>query len=589
MAGKPKLPFFLAVGLVVICLVGFGVWRFFLAGNGGNADADNGPGVVDSGPDGDIDIQDPVSIAEDSKAADFLTAKEFTVVPQERLFPVKGASEYADLGDDNTVIFSLNVWAGWAPIIYANEGGAAKKIWKTPDGKEFKVRLKLADDPTAMLDSYVAGDSHIGWATLDMLPLFMERMVDADGNPNDSRIMPRVFQQVDWSAGGDGIVVRENIKTVQDLRGKKIVLAQNSPSHYFVLNMLVAGGVQPREVKFTFTGDAFEAATQYATDNSISACASWAPDIYNLADSPGNRMLVDTVSANRLIADVWFARADFAKDHPDIIEGLVRGIFNAMDEINDQKNLKTTAKYMSELYNIPETETEAMLADAYSTRWGDNYQFMVNENYLANFERVWDRANYLYRKIGVLEKPKTPFDRIMDNTIIKKLGLEDKYKQQKVQTVNFPTSSPSGGDGSNPVLTATHFIRFFPNDADPYKKIFRKNDEGKDVEELYDPNVDFVLEEIADQIGQFEFSRVRIEGHADASMRGQVDEQIVLELSQKRADAVQEALLKKFKQLDPKRFQAVGRGWREPADPNRPNDHAKNRRVEVEILPAEGQ
>ena len=32
-------------------------------------------------------------------------------------------------------------------------------------------------------------------------------------------------------------------------------------------------------------------------------------------------MLVTTQTANKLIADVWFARADFAKDHPGIIEG----------------------------------------------------------------------------------------------------------------------------------------------------------------------------------------------------------------------------------------------------------------------------
>ena len=64
--------------------------------------------------------------------------------------------------------------------------------------------------------------------------------------------MPRIYQQVDFSNGGDGIVVRENIKTAADLRGKKLVLAQNSPSHYFALNMLVSGGVQPPEVKMIF-------------------------------------------------------------------------------------------------------------------------------------------------------------------------------------------------------------------------------------------------------------------------------------------------------------------------------------------------
>ena len=36
-------------------------------------------------------------------------------------------------------------------------------------------------------------------------------------------------------------------------------------------------------------------------------------------------MLVTTATANKLIADVWFARADFAQDNPDIIEGMVAG------------------------------------------------------------------------------------------------------------------------------------------------------------------------------------------------------------------------------------------------------------------------
>ena len=96
--------------------------------------------------------------------------------------------------------------------------------------------------------------------------------------------MPRIYQQVDWSNGGDGIVVRENIKTVADLRGKKLVLAQNSPSHYFALNTLVSGGVQPAEVDLVFTDDAFQAAAAFNAQKDIAGCVSWAPDIYNLED-----------------------------------------------------------------------------------------------------------------------------------------------------------------------------------------------------------------------------------------------------------------------------------------------------------------
>ena len=179
--------------------------------------------------------------------ASITTVKEYSFKPAERLPEVKGISAYKAL-DDNTVRFALNVWAGWGPIILANDGFKPGKVWKTADGKEFKIELVLIDDPVTMRDAYASGDVHIGWATLDMLPLFMEGFVDKTGQPKDSRIMPRVFQQIDWSNGGDGIVARDYVKTMADLRGKAVVLAQNSPSHYFLLNMLVAGGVQPGEV-----------------------------------------------------------------------------------------------------------------------------------------------------------------------------------------------------------------------------------------------------------------------------------------------------------------------------------------------------
>ena len=81
--------------------------------------------------------------------------------------------------------------------------------------------------------------------------------------------MPRIYQQVDWSNGGDGIVVREAIKTMADLRGKTVVLAQNSPSHFFILNALINAGVQPAEVDFKFTQDAFQAAAAFNGDKTL--------------------------------------------------------------------------------------------------------------------------------------------------------------------------------------------------------------------------------------------------------------------------------------------------------------------------------
>jgi NitT/TauT family transport system substrate-binding protein len=577
MAGQPKAPFYAVLVLIVLGLVAFAVYRSDIF-----APKESKPGGGPIQPGGPIEAK---TVEDPKGAAGVTTVKEYAFKPAERLPAVKGTSAYKPLAD-NTVRFALNVWAGWAPIILANEGFKPGKVWKTPDGKDFKVELVLIDNPVAMRDAYASGDIHIGWATLDMVPLLMEGFVDSTGKARDSRVMPRVFQQVDWSNGGDGIVVRENIKTVADLRGKKMVLAQNSPSQYFALNMLVAGGVQPSEVQMVFTDDAFQAAAAFNAQKDIAAAVSWAPDIYNLEKVRGNRMLVTTATANKLIADVWFARADFAKDNPGIVEAIVRGIFDAMVDLKDEARKKHAAELMAAGYNIPASDTLSMFGDAHSTNWAENYQFFVNQNNPANFERVWTQAYYLYRRIGAITHQPVPFDQVMDFSIIEKLGREPKYASQKDEyRIQFTPSSPGTIRAENEILTNTVFIHFFPNSWDLHKKVTKKK-EGKDVEELYDPNVDFVLEDIAKLAGQFGAARIIIEGHTDSSMRGQVPAALVKELSLNRANAVKEALVQKYK-LDANQFAVEGMGWDRPADPNDAENHAKNRRVEVKVYPAE--
>ncbi|MCP4786456.1 MAG: OmpA family protein [Fuerstiella sp.] len=585
--GRPTTVFYLAVLAVIGGLVYFAGMQAGFFGdkpapepageNGGEKTLD--PGMLNLGG----------STAEADSSDDLVTTvKEYAFVPSERLPAVKGTAAYKAL-EDNTVRFALNVWAGWAPIIHANEGFQPKKTWRTPDGKEFKVHLILADDPVVMRDAYAAGDYHIGWATVDMLPLFMEGFVDKSGEPRDSRIMPRIFQQVDWSNGGDGIVVRNNIKTVADLRGKKIVLAKNSPSEYFALSMLVAGGLQPGDVTFRYTNDAFEAAAAFNANKDISACVSWAPDIYTLSEQDGNRMLVNTLTANKLIADVWYARADFASENPDLIEGLVRGIFDSVEALRNQGEQQKVSEWMAQGYAIPKDECLGMLADAHSTNFAENRDFFLNQNNPARFESVWNQAYYIYRRIRSVTHQPVPFDKVVDFSILQKLGKEEAYASQKNEyRVQFaPKSTGEIRAESDEVLTNTVIIHFPPNRHDLDHKVTRTQADGTDVEELYDPNVDFVLEEISKLVGQFGAARVVIEGHTDASMQSLLpDDSLVKELSGNRANAVKEALVQKF-QLDPNQFNATGAGWDHPADLNDPLNHAKNRRVEVHVYSAE--
>jgi hypothetical protein len=242
---------------------------------------------------------------------------------------------------------------------------------------------------------------------------------------------------------------------------------------------------------------------------------------------------------------------------------------------------------MGEAYGLPASEASKMLADAHSTNWAENYQFFLNQNNPTNFERIWNQSYYLYRRIGKIKHRPIKFDQIMDFSVIKKLGQEEKYASQKDEySVQFVPKTTSEVQAEDEILTNTVVIHFFPNSHELYKKIVER-DGDKEIERLYDPTVDLILEEIAKLAGQFGTARIVIEGHTDSSMRGRAPETLVRELSNLRANSVKEALIQKYPTLDPNQFNVEGKGWDRPADPDDPSNQAKNRRVEIKIYPAE--
>ena len=572
---KPKPAFFIAVLVVVAGLVGL---AFFQCKKKDKTNAKDGSAFVDprKGSDGSATAE-----SSDPNPPP-TTVKEYQFEPAQKLSPVEGTSSYKALGKPRIVRFAVNTWAGWAPIIWANQGHKAGKVWKDAKGQDFQVELVLADDPVQMGNTVANGGVHIGWATVDMLPLIIERL------KKDPRTMPRVYQQVDWSNGGDGIVSRKDITSVNQLKGKTVTLAQNSPSHYFLLNMLLNAGVMPGEVKMRFAKDPFQAAAAYNANKDISAVVTWAPDIYTLTEKKesGNNLLIATNTANKLIADVWFARADFGRDHPEIIEGLVRGIFDATEELQQDANKAKVGPMMDAFYKLEAGTGVKMLPDAHWTNYAENKDFFMVSSNPTNFERTYNNSVRLYSAIGVVNAD-TAFDKIMDFSVIKKLANEPKYASSK-NTYEYQFTPKTAKDldieKKDPVLTKVVTIQFVPNSYEVFKKV--ENPAGGPPI-YYDGNVEYTIEEIAKLAGQFGSATIEISGHTDASKKGEADPGLVKELSENRANAVKEAILRKYPKIPQNQLIARGYGWEKPAEGAGPTEYAKHRRVEVKVIPLE--
>jgi NitT/TauT family transport system substrate-binding protein len=545
--------------ILIVGLIGVGVWLIW--GKTGSL------GSTASGP--EVEAPDLSTVT---------TVKEYKYVPAEKLAPVKGISSYEWNSKEKILRFSYNVWIGWMPVVAANGGTKPNKESVFYKKHGFQVELVLIDDPITARDAYAAGKIHSLWGTVDMMALFTPELM------RDSRTAPRIVQQIDWSNGGDGIVVRDDIGTVRDLKGKTIVCAQNSPSEYFITTLLLSAGLNIKDVKMKYTNTAFEAAAAFVADKKIDACVSWSPDIYNIPKRiPKTKVLSTTQEANKVIADVYAFRADFCRDHPEIIKGFVSGVFEGMDIV--KKDPVKTAQWMADAFGMKPEDITSMTADAHATNFSENVQFFMNKSNPTNFERTWKNASIVYRELGRLDAP-IEFDRVMDFSIIKDLQTSGVFAYQKDESQTaFSPQSYEKVHAEAPILTQTIRINFYPNSANLREPA--RDDLGNSLKNtLYDPNIDVTIERVGRLSGQFGRCVIVVEGHTDNSMRGRVPYEAVKQLSLDRAEAVKKALVEKYK-FEPNKFVVEGKAWDVPADANDQMNQALNRRVEIKVIAPE--
>jgi len=524
-------------------------------------------------------------------AAPALTATEVEWVKDPKLPNVKDRVENAEYRyEGSTIPFPINVWGGWAPIVAANGGFEPNEFGIFAQKYGFKLDIKVIEDPSEALTAYANGKTPILWGTVDLMALFSSELMNGP--------RPRVFLQVDWSNGGDGIVVRSaRVKTANDLRGKTVVLCPFSPSHYYLLTVLRAAGIDPKELNLRFTRTAYQAAKAFHDDEAIDAVVSFSPDIYKLAEAyPGKmKLLSSTGDAKRLIADVFAVREDFAKAHPEVVDGLVRGILEGVEYT--KKDPDAVAELLFEGYRkfgiASAADCKAMMGDAHLANYAENKAFFADARNPTNFTRIYDDAVALYKWAGAL-KEALPASAIADAAPLLKPEMAELWKASKDEySAAAPISEAarakiSDKKGDQSVVTMVVYF-------DAAKETFDESSE----------EVRRALEEIAKLAGKFSGAAVLIEGYTDPvgaglvelEKRRQENRQVPKEIaarsrrlerfSAQRAEFVKKALSTRYG-LSPDQFAVFGRGGAKPITTTE-SERWKNRRVEVTIVPLESE
>ncbi|MBS1795486.1 MAG: OmpA family protein [Acidobacteria bacterium] len=449
----------------------------------------------------------------------------------------------------------INTWAGHAPGIVYNGGLTpnANSLYKKNFGMD--VEFVLIEDPAAKLTAFRSGQIDIMWDTVDNWAREASILAE-QGQSAKSVIMQ------DWSRGGDGIVSLSSIKSIEDLKGKKIACTQFTPSHFLLLYLLSQSGLSPEdraavEKNIVFTQDASLAAAAFRSKN-VDAAVTWEPDLSAAVQARGDEahVLVSTSAATNVIADTLVARQEVIDKYPETLRDFINGWFDGMAMMRDNPN--PSNEVVAQALKVDADTVSGMLSGLKLTPYADNAQFYGLTGAKAHYETLFDTAFVIWRKKGLVNKVVTAKD-WADPRFVSNLAA--KYPGQKVEEKEVTAKAPSKADV--PILQQQIQIQFTP---------------GSD--EIM-PGSYFLLDKLGELMTSFGGTVLRVEGNTDSTGAANAN----ATLSEKRAISVRNYITKNFPNIKPNRFQTIGRGSSNPvADNNTEAGRQMNRRTDIKVI-----
>jgi NitT/TauT family transport system substrate-binding protein len=454
-----------------------------------------------------------------------------------------------------TLVVGINTWAGHAPGVVFNNGMDlnAGSNFKKKYGLD--VRFVLLEDPANKLAAFRKGDIDIMWNTVDNWAREAS-MLEEQGAKAKSILMQ------DWSRGGDGIVSLASIKTIEELKGRKIACTQFTPSHFLLLYLLAQSGLSPEdraalEKSIIMTQDAPAAAAMFKA-RQVDAAVTWEPDLSSSVTARGDEahILVSTTAATNIIADTLVARQQLIDEAPGTVRDFVQGWFEGIEMI--KRDPASSYALVGRALKLDADTVSGMLSGLKLTPYADNAQFYGLTGGKAHFETLFDTAFVIWRKKGLVTRPVAAKD-WMDPRFIS--ALASAYPGQKVEEPRLAARPVSAQDRA--IINKQIQIHFTPGSDEIMAGSY------------------FVLDALGETMTSFGNTYLRVEGNTDSTGSPTAN----MTLSERRALAVKNYVLKNFPNIQAARFQTIGRGQANPvADNTTETGRQLNRRTDIKVV-----
>ncbi|KRR05963.1 ABC transporter permease [Bradyrhizobium jicamae] len=292
---------------------------------------------------------------------------------------------------DVKVGIGISGWTGFAPLTLANQAGIFKK-----NGLDVTIKKIPQKDRHLAIAS---GDIQCAATTVETWISW-----------NANGVATKQIFQLDKSYGADGMVTRNDIAAIKDLKGKTVAASAPGTAPYFTLAwMLKKNGLTVKDVTVVNLEPA--AAAQAFVSGQNDAAMTYEPYLSTVRAAPDKGKIIATTLDYPMIMDTFGCTPKFLTENPKAAKALADSYFEAVAMID-----KDQAKSYEIMGSDVKQTGEQFGNSAKYLRWQDK---AANQKFFAGeWQAFTKEAADLLLEIGIIKSvPK--IDDLVDTSFIK--------------------------------------------------------------------------------------------------------------------------------------------------------------------------
>ncbi|WP_026787964.1 aliphatic sulfonate ABC transporter substrate-binding protein [Planktothrix rubescens] len=291
---------------------------------------------------------------------------------------------------------------------FSNWPGCA--VWQIAAEQEIFKKNNL--DVDLQFSAYTTGLTNLASGQLDANCQTLYDTIYIMGT--DSQVDQVIVNLTDWSTGGDQIVGGPGIRSIRELKGKKVAFESGSVGNFLLLLALEKYGLKSSDIQ-AVNQDLITNVALFVEEE-VDAISTYIPFIKAALNRPGSQIISSSKDFPGAISDHLVVNRKFLETHPEVVQSLVNSWFDTVEFI--QKNPDVSRQIIADTSGLTVQDLKKYESQVSTKGLSENLTAFERGETLASLPYVAEKIYQFLQKNKLLTKS-VNVEQILDPSFVR--------------------------------------------------------------------------------------------------------------------------------------------------------------------------